>query len=89
MSLKGKLPSQLVDLLPVQTDKKTYEEYYNEASTKAIRSLIDLLSDKRIQESVKKTDDPSTLHNPAYVALQAYQSGYRQAYAELKDLINR
>lgn len=85
----NKLPSQLSDLIPVVEDRPQYNEYYTEECTKAIRGLLVQLIDKRVQESIRKTDDPAQLTNAAYACLQAHQSGYRQALAEIKDLINR
>lgn len=85
----NKLPSQLSDLIPVVEDRPKYNEYYNEECTKSIRRLLVQLIDKRIQESVRRTDEYVQLTNPSYACLQAHQSGYRQALAEIKDLINR
>lgn len=85
----NKMPSQLTDLVEVVEDRPKYNEYYTEECTKAVRELLVKLIDKRFNESVRRTDDPAQLTNAAYAYLQAHQSGYRQALAELKDLINR
>ncbi len=84
----NKIPSYLTDLLKVEEDKEKFAEYYHEACTKAVRELITKLIDKRIEDSLKKTDDPVQLTNPAYPYLQSYQSGYRQAMADLKYILN-
>ena len=82
------LPSPLADLIP-PGDHKVYEEYYREECTKVIRELFNKLIDKRIQDSIKKTDDPTKLGTPSYGEHQAYQSGCRQALNDLRDLLNR
>lgn len=89
MSKPVQMPSQLMDLVAQVGDAPTYNSYYNEDCTKRIRQLVVQLIEKRLGDSLKKTDDPVQLTNAAYPYLQAYQSGYRQALAELRDLLNR
>lgn len=88
-SKSNTIPSPLLDLVPTKGDHKKYDEYYKEECTRAIRRLVVQYLDKKITGSIKKTDDPSQLTNPSYAYLQAFQSGYRQALAEIKDTLNR
>lgn len=87
--IETNVPSQLLDLLPDGTDRERHRRYFFEAPVKAIRSVLVSYLNKRITESVKKSDDPRNLDLPSYSEKQAYQSGYRQACEDCIKLLDR
>lgn len=83
------VPSQLLDHLSDGSDRDRHRRYFFEAPVKAVRKLIVNHLNRKITESVRKTDDPRNLDLPSYAERQAYQSGYRQAYEDLIKLLDR
>lgn len=84
----SEMPSQLSDLLQPGSDQDRHRKYFSEGSTKAIRSLLVQLLDKKYELSVRKSDDSRNLLVPGYAEHQAYQSGYRSALKELSTLLD-
>ena len=89
MDNKKGVPSQLLDQVPNRSDHETVKEYFNEANVKVIRGLLVQYLNTKVNDSVKKTDDPARFAQYAYSEHQAYQSGYRSALRELIEILDR
>lgn len=85
----SEIPSQLLDLLDSPSDKERVSGYFNVPATKSIRKLITLLLENRIELSRQKSESPDKYGLPAWAEYQADQNGYRRAFKEIIDLLNR
>lgn len=82
------IPPRLLKSLS-EKDREAYKEYYHSSSCKAILNLIIEDSKNRINESVKKSDSSQRFEMSSWPYYQAYESGYRKAYREIIDLLDR
>lgn len=83
------IPSQLLDTVPNKVDHVKADECYRGESARYIRKLFVQYLNKKLSESVTKSDDPTNLTHPSYAATSAYWSGYRKAIKDLTDLLDR
>ncbi len=70
-------------------DKRAYEQYYNEGSTRAIRKVLaeELMS--RIEQACKESESKEKFDLPAWMEYQASNIGYRRALRELIRLLDK
>ncbi len=85
---KSNLPQTCKRLIKKE-DLGAYEEYYNLASTKAIRKLLAKDLEGRIQSNVLASEKKDKYEIPSWAEYQADSIGYRRALRELITLLTK
>lgn len=83
------IPSFLLDYLSENANPETYKKYFVARNCAEIRRLLSKHCERKIAQSVSKGDNPDKFELPSWPQFQAAEVGYRKAYREILDILNR